>query len=341
MILSAGEFGLGEKPVEVEARRLGLPLKPWRMAPGFNPLATYKIIQWAQREGFELMHSHGYKFNVLMGVFPEFIRKSPLITTLHGYVRARPYSRAWLYELLDRLMLRQMRQVIMVSESIRFQIPKRIIRSGRASVITNGLNTSETQKAVVKPIPERLQTFLSVRDLLILGVGRLSPEKGFDRLIDAFKDFQVEYPNAALVVVGEGGQRAALEKKVRDYGLDAHVQLPGYVAEVAPLMRRADVLCISSFTEGLPITLLEAMLLEVPIVASDVGEIGNVLGEGKGGRIFRYGSSSPLAEILIAAINERSVTGLQIRWSKRRVEEDFSARAMMERYLSIYQRVLA
>jgi len=204
----------------------------------------------------------------------------------------------------------------------------------------NGLNTVSTCQAAATPLLPMLDTFLPDRGPLILGVGRLSPEKGFDRLVDAFREFHSQYPNSALIIVGEGRERPRLEQQIADYGLTNYVRLPGYVAEVASLMKRASVLCIPSLTEGLPIALLEAMSLGVPVVASDVGEIGNVLGQGEGGLVFRYESPLALADTLIAAINDRSTTESRIRWSKQRVEEDFSGRAMMEHYLNIYRQVL-
>lgn len=77
LILSVGESAADDKPLEVEARRLGLPVKAWRMAPGFNLRESWSIIRWARREQYQLMHSHGYKFNVLMGIWPEAFEKFP------------------------------------------------------------------------------------------------------------------------------------------------------------------------------------------------------------------------------------------------------------------------
>lgn len=341
MILSVGESAADDKPLELEARRLGLPLKAWRMAPGFNLWGSWDIIRWARQEEFQLMHSHGYKFNVLMGIWPEVLRKIPLITTLHGYVRARRFTKSWFYEALDRLVLGQMRQVVLVSEAIRFQIPGRIAKSNRVSVVVNGLNTESVRHEAIQPLKTELDEFLANGQPVILGVGRLSPEKGFDRLIGAFRILLSDFPKALLVIVGEGTQRASLEQQVVESKISDHVCFPGYIEQVAALMKRASVLCIPSLTEGLPITLLEAMSLGVPVVASDVGEISNVLGERNGGIVFRYESPPALAEILVAAIEDCNNTTARVRWSEQRVEQAFSGHAMMENYLKIYQQVLA
>ena len=87
-----------------------------------------------------------------------------------------------------------------------------------------------------------------------------------------------EYPDAGLIIIGEGGCRQSLEKQASDPTLAGSVYLPGYCDTVPALMARSDLLCIPSRTEGLPVVLLEAMVVGVPICASDVGEIRTVLG---------------------------------------------------------------
>jgi hypothetical protein len=74
MILSAGEPGTDEKPIEAEARNKGLPVTAWRMAPGLNLKESWKILKWAQDNKYQLLHSHGFKFNVLLGMYPAWIR---------------------------------------------------------------------------------------------------------------------------------------------------------------------------------------------------------------------------------------------------------------------------
>ena len=97
MILSAGELDVIEKPIEAEAKRLGLPVIPWRMKPGLNLKESFKILRWAKKNRYDLLHSHGFKFNVLLGIYPERVRKIPMIATLHGYVYAPRFSKLWFY----------------------------------------------------------------------------------------------------------------------------------------------------------------------------------------------------------------------------------------------------
>lgn len=341
VILSAGEPAQPEKPFEQSAREQGLPLISWRMKPGFNLTGARQIWRWAQDEGFELMHSHGYKFNVLMGLWPETIRKVPLITTLHGYVRAPRFTKSWLYEGVDRLALGRMRQVVLVSESMKTQVPEAIGRSPKAAVIPNGLDARRILADAEAALSENIQVFAKTHSPLLLGVGRLAREKGFDCLISAFPEVKRSFPAAGLLLIGEGSQRAALERKIHELGLDEAVMMPGYVGNVPSIMKRSDVLCMPSFTEGLPITLLEAMTVGLPIVASDVGEISEVLGAGKGGRVIRAETPGSLAEEVISVLKESQQTADRAQWSRRRIERDFSSHAMAAKYLQVYQRSVA
>lgn len=118
---------------------------------------------------------------------------------------------------------------------------------------------------------------------MVLGVGRLSREKGFDRLIKAFSDLKQKYPTSGLIIVGEGAFRRQFEALTEQLDVKGDVLMPGYCDKVPSLLKCSTVLVMPSLTEGLPITLLEAMALRVPVVASAVGEIPRVLGNGEGG----------------------------------------------------------
>ena len=101
IILSAGNLGVEKKSLELEAEKLGLSVKIWRMKPGLNFKEAWKIIKWAKAEGVNVLHSHGYKFNILMGCFSWCANRIPLLVTVHGYTAAERYSSMWLNQCLD------------------------------------------------------------------------------------------------------------------------------------------------------------------------------------------------------------------------------------------------
>ncbi|GEM_PF-311077 len=342
-ILSAGELGIVEKPLEKAAKELDLPIVSWRMKPGFNPKEARKIIAWAHDHGYHLMHSHGYKFNVLMGLWPERYRKIPLVTTLHGYVGSRLFTKAWLYEWLDRRALRQMAGIVMVGAAMADKIPASISGSPRTRTIPNGLDIVTVQQRSQLPIGSAdVNEFIERHTPVVLGVGRLSLEKAFDVLIDAFfTKVKPAFPDAGLLILGEGKQRETLERRIRESGGDqACACLPGYVENIPAVMSRSDVLSISSRTEGLPITLLEAMALGLPVISTRVGEIPSVLGQGRGGGLVSRIDKNELGDAVTTLLENRPDGKVKAAWATKKVTDTYSSCAMAAAYTDLYEDVL-
>lgn len=340
MILSAGEQGIYQKPLEIEAEKLGLPLVVWRMTPGLNYSETRKICVWAEHWGVDLVHSHGYKFNILMSLFGRFSRKVPVVSTLHGYVHAPRFSRMWVYELLDRLAISRLDGVIMVGAAMKKELSTGLIRPRRLTTIRNGLAVDDTQRKASEPLPEALEDFFSTHEPVILGVGRLSKEKGFSHLVDSFREIKQSAPKAGLLIVGDGMLRKDLEDQVARLGLGSDVCLPGYCDNVPALMARSSALVISSSTEGLPITLLEAMAVRLPVVSTDVGEIPFVLDEGDSGILVKD-STSELVDAIELVLNDTEATHRKTEHAFCKVSGELSARSMAEQYLRVYNGVVA
>lgn len=339
MILSAGELGTDEKPLEAEARRKGLPVTPWRMKPGLNLKESWKILLWAQEHGYKLLHSHGFKFNVLLGIFPKWVRRIPMVSTLHGYVHAPRFSKLWLYERLDHFAIRKMQGVALVADSMKKAFLESA-SSDRIRVIPNGLNVAELQESSSTPLEEPFKSFFEVHEPVILGVGRLSREKGFDRLINAFSDLKQKYPKSGLIIVGEGAFRSQFEALIEQLDVTGDVLMPGYCDKVPSLLKCSTVLVMPSLTEGLPITLLEAMALRVPVVASAVGEIPRVLGNGEGGLLLSDVEPPTISKAIEQSLTDKDLSSSKLQWGYGAVIRNYSSQAMADAYLAFYKRTL-
>ena len=123
----------------------------------------------------------------------------------------------------------------------------------------------------VEPTPDDAPPALAslIDERAIVAVGRMSPEKGFDLLIDAFARVHAGRPEWRLVILGEGTERPRLEAQIKRLGLRAAVELPGTVPDPAEAFRRAGIFALSSRIEGFPNALLEAMAAGLPVVAAD------------------------------------------------------------------------
>jgi glycosyltransferase involved in cell wall biosynthesis len=338
LILSIGTPDIEEKQLEAEARKRNLPIIPFRMKAGMNLSKGLDIVKYSVSEGFDILHSHGYKFNILLGCLPGRIRKIPLVSTVHGYVHAPLFSKMWFYQKLDLLCLRRLDGVVFVSN-----VTKKIanIKLAQSTVINNGIDLSVVDDAPIENQENSLEPMFTSSNLLVGVFGRLTKEKGFEYLIAAFKNVLQVVPESMLIIWGEGYLKEDLEKIVSDNGLEERVIFPGYTAYVNYFLKKIDVLVIPSLTEGLPIILLEAMKNKVPIIATSVGGIPEVLDYDRCGVLVPARDVSTLARAIINAHENVNDGDIRTRHAYERVSAHYSRGVMTKRYADLYQRILS
>jgi glycosyltransferase involved in cell wall biosynthesis len=170
-------------------------------------------------------------------------------------------------------------------------------------------------------------------------VGRLSPEKQVDKLIAALPDIRRQVPEVQLVIIGDGPTRQALTQQVEQLGLTDCVHLVGWQSDLKMWYQATDVLTLTSSTEGLPNVLLEGMALGVPIAATPVGAIPDLLDGGRCGRLIQQDSTTwadGLAELLM---NKPARSHLS-QAARHRVETEFSFARRMNRMMAEYDQLL-
>jgi len=262
-----------------------------------------------------------------------------MVATLHGYVHARKFSKMWFYELLDRFAITFLQGVVLVGESMRVELPAGLSTSSKVQVISNGLDVESIDRQGMMPLARQVEEFISTHSPIVLGIGRLSKEKGFDRLVGAFRSVCDRFENAGLVIVGEGRLRNNLEANVQQLGLKERVLMPGYCNNVPALLRRSNLLVVPSVTEGLPIVLLEAMAQKLPVLVSPVGEMPEVLGFGKGGVILSGDfDCSMLASYITKALQDAQ-SAHRVDWSVEKVRVDYSIATTERSYRDLYTAV--
>ena len=230
LILSVGTHQDDKKPIELAAEKRSLPVKTYRMKAGFNLVSGIGILKFARSHKFQVLHSHGYKFNILLGVIPRFMRKIPVITTVHGYVHAAFFSKMRLYQCLDRYSLKWLDFVIFVSAITERKVNVKLMCS---AVINNGVNIDGCNENMNESNEDkRVSEALSKSSFTVGAFGRLTSEKGFDLLIHAFKKVTLIIPDSKLIIWGDGYLRRELEELIRKEGLSDSVLLPGYTEYV-------------------------------------------------------------------------------------------------------------
>lgn len=335
IILSVGDSNIADKPIEIEAKKQSLPLQVWRMKPGLNIFEAWNIVKWAKSENIQIFHSHGYKFNILLSLIPRFIRKIPLITTVHGYVNPEPYTKMWCYEKVDQMLLRLMDRVVVVSEPMLSLPCIKNISTNKIKFVNNGISTDFESAQ----LPTTMADFISGGAIKIVAIGRLAPEKAFDNLIKTVSSLVTrEGVDLRLIIIGEGRERTLLEELITTNSMENNILLAGYFDDAGSIISEFDALVISSSTEGLPITLLEAMRAQSLIISTKVGGIPSVVDDECAVLIQPNNNNDLYTALLNIHKNNLDITAMKQN-AFGKFKEYFSAEVMAEGYLIVYSSI--
>lgn len=316
------------------ARQRGLRHVAFHMSDGIRIGGLREILRFARREAVDIVHTHGYRPNIMLAMVPRRFQPCPIITTLHGWTATRKVGKLPIYEALERALLPRLDRVVIVSETMRHRLPRRIRLS--ATLIPNGIEIPSDAKVAHHRIQRGAGEPPACSRPVVLAAGRLSFEKGFDVLLDAIAQLRDEGVTVDVLIAGDGPEDRRLRTQSEALGLQKSVRFLGFVKEMGPLFAMANLLVLPSRTEGLPLVLLEAMAAEVPVVATNVGQVPEVLVEGRCGLAVPPESAAELSKALRATIEEPGHARRRAELAKTRLLATYSANAMATLYASVY-----
>jgi glycosyltransferase involved in cell wall biosynthesis len=279
-MLAAGCAGTGflvtvVGPPEVADLFPGVAFHPVRIAarprPARDLVAVLRIHQTLARAATDVVHAHGLRAGALAALA---VRRMPLVVTVHN-APPRGALAAGMYAVLERIVARRAAAVVCVSSDLEDRMRRRrAAHVGRAVVpAARGASTvaapceTSTGPAVLAPDGRPV----------VLAVGRLTAQKGFDVLLEAAARWRERRPEPFVAIAGSGPLAASLHSQARDLGLDA--AFLGERQDVAALLAAADVFVLPSRWEGQPLVVQEALRAGRPIVASDVPGVRDLTGD--------------------------------------------------------------
>lgn len=256
----------------------------------------------------------------------------------HGRDAGDPQGLNRKHNLLRRLLAPCVDRIVPVSTDLRDWLQGTVgIAPSKLTLIDNGVDTERFRPAQADDA--RLEAWQNDSDAFVIGtVGRLQDVKDQATLIDAFALLRRMLPHERLrlVLVGDGPLRTALEARINASGLQDSVWMAGPRSDVAPVMRSFSLFALSSIAEGTPVTMLEAMASGLPVVASRVGGIPDLVQDGVVGTLVPARDPQRLAEALATYVRDRSRAQTQGAAGRAHVERRYSMRAMLDAYLALY-----
>lgn len=315
---------------------------PSVIIPGYKLYKSYKTIpfftilflRFIKSRNIELLHSH--LFDSITGAcFAAFLSKTPHIGTLHDiYTIEEKRQKILLIQLASILNTR----LVTVSESMKecFLSLGRF-RHRAFQVIFNGVNLKEYNRPINEGL--RLKLKLDLNSFVFICVGRLVDIKGHDTLIDAFSRLTSEY-SLKLLIVGDGPKRNYFENVIEQNKLKDNIKLLGHREDIPDLLKLSDCFVLSSHSEGLSCSILEAMAAGLPIIATDVGGNYELVKNGVTGYLIP--PNRPLAfsermQSMVENVGKRKEFGYM---SLKLASEKFSLEAMIEEYVRNYHEMI-
>jgi len=278
----------------------------------------------------DVVHTHGYRPDVLhAGV----VRRlgTPVVTTVHGFTGGGWKNR--FYEWLQRRAFRRFDAVVAVSRPLADRLARAGVPGSRIHTVHNAW------REIAPPLQrEAARRALGIpRDGFVVGwVGRLSHEKGPDVLLEALPHLS-DIP-LAVSVLGTGAQQAALQARARELGLNGRIRWHGVIADAERMFTAFDACVLSSRTEGTPVVLFEAMAAGVPIIATRVGGVPDVVSPAEAALV-------PTEDPVALAAELRRVHGDPAAARQRagaahaRLVREFGVAPWLDRYEAIYGRI--
>jgi glycosyltransferase involved in cell wall biosynthesis len=337
--LVVGTFGGGKQQSNdyaEEALRRNLPVRVLQERGPFDLRVVGQLVRLIHQMNIDLLHSHDFRSNVF-GLIAAKICRKPIVTTVHGWIANDIKGRA--YVAMDKLLLRQFSHVITVSERTRSLVSKSIPDAGKTSVIPNAL-------ILDKYVPDRSddafrRELVVAQDMpLIANIGRLSPEKGQLAFLHAVKRLVEKGVKARFVLIGIGPDQEMLQRYVNENGLADMVAFAGFRSNMITIYNSIDLVIQSSYTEGMPNVMLEALLMEVPVIATDVGGTAEVVKDHQTGILIRPDSVDQIVEQISDHIQYPDRLLSMARKGRQDVSSRFDHRSRVDRLSALYSRVL-
>ena len=317
-----------------EFEQIGIPVFVAEKRQGIDHSLALRLGKFLRRERIHIVHTHNNGPWLYGGVAAK-LTGAHLVHTEHS----NPFSDRRKVLFGERCLAKITDTIISDSSKVaNFMIHKQKIEPRKIETILNGVDVEMFQRNI-DITAKRAEFQIGGNELVIGSVGRLVPVKDYLTLLKTFKIIVSKMKNCRLVILGDGVLRAELEAYTETEGLSQNVIFLGSRRDVPEIMPIFDVFTLSSLSEGLPIAILEAMATGVPVVATRVGGVPEVVVDGRTGLLVPPRNPEKLAEAIISILFDRGKIQLMGAAGRLRIEEKFNLTNTARSYEQVYHKV--
>jgi glycosyltransferase involved in cell wall biosynthesis len=310
-----------------QLRQAGISVRILGLASYHHPVNIVRMAAHLRRAGADIIHTHGsyaWTFGRLAAILAGKVTVVAHVHTNHTYERRR---HVW----IERVLSCGTQKIVCVSQAVRDHLVARTgIPAAKTCVIHNGVPPCA-------PPSSPRQTSVGPADCLIVSIGSLVENKGHRYLIDAFQQAISICSALRLLIIGDGPLRAELEHRIAKAGLSGRVELTGCVANVHPILDRADMVVLPTIhREGLGLVLMEAQQHALPVIATWIGGIPEVVQNGQSGLLVPPGDHAALGNAIVKLAGDPSLRVKLGAAGRATYEARFRAERMVAQVESLY-----
>jgi sugar transferase (PEP-CTERM/EpsH1 system associated) len=322
--------GAGE--LSEEARDAGITLLEMGKKPGFEPKLILRLAKVLKQSNADIVHTHNFA-PLIYGSLAARLAGKPCMNTRHGRTADKIWSLIWMLNSF----------VVPVSTDTKnYLIKSNRIDPDKIRIIYNGVDLTRYSMNDADENRKTLRTKMNIPEssFVLLSVGRLSAEKDHETLLKAFRKLRRKKMDAFLLIAGDGALKPHLEKTAIDFGVADRVRFLGFRNDVVQLLNSCDVFVLSSYREGLSLSILEAMACGKPIIATKIGGTPEAVIDDQTGYLVPCGFPERI-EVAVQKLYINQTKALEMgQASRRKVEECFSLTSMVNEYRKLYLEIV-
>lgn len=313
---------------------LNLKAHKIKMKGRFDPKVFLKLFRLIKQKNIDIIHTHGYKSDII-GFIAARLAGIKCVATPHGFENIKDFK-LQMFISLGCFVLKHFDRVAPLSEELESDMHRLKVNSNKIRMIKNGVDLHEIESEREKTT----QPLYKNADEKIIGyVGQIAYRKNISDLIKTFDLLYNEHKNIRLLLVGDGPMRKELEKMASTLKSSAKIKFLGYRPDRLTIMKEFDLFSMTSYLEGIPRCMMEAMSMQIPVAAYEIPGVDKLIINEKTGLMAEFGQVENLKKCWEQLLFDNEFASKIAINGRMHIVQYFSAKRMADEYTQLYDEV--